>query len=235
MSAWTLGGNVPDATVRLQAAPSSLKPTFSFGCGSHDGTSSCDLGAVDAKSAQRQLRAQIPVAASATGVTSVRLTAIATAAHLPNQPQVSATVTVTATPPADPTTSATAATPAINTSPLSVGNLPFLPSASPILSPGGNAAGLFPELTPAADPPSAKQGAQKANARPVADTSALPLGGPVVGAQLAGLGVLAVAFVLVVARLSLRRRPAVAPAAKQEKPAADSAAPTTDDDTRLGT
>ena len=227
VSAWTRGGNVPDATVRLQAAPAGMTSTFSFGCGSHDGTASCDLGAVDAKSAQRQLRAQIAVAASATRVTSVRLTAIATAAHLPKNPQASATVTVTAAPAAP----AGLSTPATITSPLPVGNLPYLPSASPMLSPGGNAAGLFPVLTPAADPPSGQRGAQQGNTRPVADTSALPLGAPVVGAQLAGLGALGLAFVLVVARLSLRRRPAVASAAEPQKPAAGPPAPTADDDT----
>ena len=55
VTAWAQGGDVPDATIRLVAAPASLKPTFSFGCGSHDGSTSCDLGALDAKSAQRQL------------------------------------------------------------------------------------------------------------------------------------------------------------------------------------
>jgi hypothetical protein len=62
VTAWAQGGNVPDATIRLMAAPASLKPVFSFGCGSHDGSASCDLGALDAKSAQRQLQAKITVA-----------------------------------------------------------------------------------------------------------------------------------------------------------------------------
>ena len=96
VTAWTQGGNVPDATIRLMAAPASLKPMFSFGCGSHDGSASCDLGALDAKSAQRQLQAKIAVAATATTVTSVRLTAAASAAGLTTDPQASATVSVTA-------------------------------------------------------------------------------------------------------------------------------------------
>ena len=100
VTAWTQGGNVPDATIRLMAAPASLKPTFSFGCGSHDGSASCDLGALDAKSAQRQLQAKIAVAATATTVTSVRLTAAASAAGLTTDPQASATVSVTAASPA---------------------------------------------------------------------------------------------------------------------------------------
>ena len=89
--------------------------------------------------------------------------------------------------------------------PLTAGNLPYLPSASPVLSPGGNAAGLFPALTPSADPPAAKQDPQ--NTQAVANTSALPQDAPVIGAQLAGLAVLALAFLLAVARLSFRRRP----------------------------
>jgi hypothetical protein len=93
-------------------------------------------------------------------------------------------------------------------SPLTAGNLPFVPSASPVLSPGGNAAGLFPKLTPSSDPPAAKQDPQKT--QPVANTSALPQEGPVIGAQLAGLAVLALAFLLAVARLSFRRRSAPA-------------------------
>jgi hypothetical protein len=215
VSAWTQGGNVPDATVRLLAAPANLTPELSFGCGSHDGTSSCDLGAVDAKSAPRELQAQVAVAATASAVTSVRLIAVASAAHLPKEPTVSATVTVTATP-------AGVVTPVTSASPLSVGNLPYLPSASPTLSPGGNAAGLFPALTPTSDPASGTRGAQKANGRTVANTSVLPLGAPVVGAQLAGLGVLALAFVLAVTRLSIRRRPALKPATEPQQESAGS-------------
>lgn len=209
VTAWAQDGNVPDATVRLIAAPASLKPVFSFGCGSHDGSASCDLGALDAKSAQRQLQATIAVAASATTVTSVRLTAVASVAGLTKDPQVSATMSVTAASPAA-TNSADPSAPGSTTdvSPLTVGNLPYLPSASPVLSPGGNASGLFPAVTPSADPSTAKQDPEKTQA--IANTSALPQEAPVVGAQLAGLGVLALAFLLAVARLSLRRRSAAA-------------------------
>lgn len=216
VTAWTEGGNVPDATIRLMAAPASLKPVFSFGCGSHNGGASCDLGALDAKSAQRQLQAKIAVATSATTVTSVRLTAVASAASLTKDPQASATTSVTAAsaaasgaPSAAATNSAGPSAPGTtDVSPLTVGNLPYLPSASPVLSPGGNASGLFPTLTPSADPPAAKQNPQQAQA--IANTSALPQEAPVVGAQLAGLGVLALAFLLAVARLSFRRRSASA-------------------------
>ena len=143
VTAWAQGGDVPDATIRLMAAPASLKPTFSFGCGSDDGSTSCDLGALDAKSARRQLQAKIAVAASATTVTSVRLTATASAAGLTTDPRASATTSVTAASPA-PTNSADPSAPdGTDVAPLTAGNLPYLPSASPVLSPGGNAAGLL--------------------------------------------------------------------------------------------
>jgi len=211
VTAWAKGGNVPSATLRLVAAPASLKPTFSFGCGSHDGTASCDLGTLDANSAQRQLQATIAVAASATTVTSVRLTAEESAANLTKDPQASATTSVTAAPSSPAATnSADPSAPGSTTdvSPLTVGNLPYLPSANPVLSPGGNASGLFPKVTPSADPPAATQDRQKT--QPVANTSALPPGSPVLGGQLAGLAVLGLAFLLAVARLTLRKRSAPA-------------------------
>jgi hypothetical protein len=195
------GGNVPDATIRLQATPASAIPGFSFGCGSFDGTSSCDLGAMDAKSAPRQLQAEVTVPATQTAVTSVSLTVIGSAAHLPKDPKASAAITIT-DPPA----------PITVTSPLPVGSLPGIPGVgvaapSPSLSPGGNAAGLFPTVNPSNPSPS-PDASQKASARAVANTSALPESAPVVGAQLIGLAALGLAFVLAVTRLSIRRNPA---------------------------
>jgi hypothetical protein len=93
------------------------------------------------------------------------------------------------------------ATDAPISTPLPAGTLPELPTASE--SPSGNAADLFPTLDPQPTP-----SGPKAKARPVANTSALPGGAPVVGAQLAGLAALALAFVLAVTRLSVRRRSA---------------------------
>jgi hypothetical protein len=234
VTAWVVGGNVPDATISLTAAPAGLKPTFSAGCGSHNGTASCDLGALDATSARRQLQAKVAVAASATTVTTVQLTAKLSAANLAKDPQVSAATTVTAAaagtatarntatpgntsaPPAAGNSAGVGA-PVTSTSPLPVGYLPGLTDGSPMLSgggatlsPGGNAAGLFPPVNPSAAPKSGKQGTQSGSTQEVANTSALPLSSPVVGAQLAGLIVLAMALVLVVARLSFHRRSALA-------------------------
>jgi hypothetical protein len=200
---------------------------------------------VNASSAQRQLQAQLTVGASA--AKSVTLTVIGSAAHLPKAPEASATVTITAPPStkaaakkptAKPSASASAhnssaaahnsssagqapvgspAVPTTVTAPLSIGNLPGIPAAAPTLSPGGNAASLFPTLDPkpATSPAQSAQEAQgaqkaqeaqKARTSPVADTSALPQGTTVVGAQLAGLAALALGFALAVTRLTIRRR-----------------------------
>ncbi|HEX6520070.1 MAG TPA: hypothetical protein VF070_08675 [Streptosporangiaceae bacterium] len=207
VTAYAKGGDVPNVTIRLIATPASLKPAFSFGCGSHDGSTSCALGTLAANSAQRQLQAKIAVAASATTVTSVRLAAVASATNLTKGPQASATTSVTAASTATSSADPSALGPT-DVSPLTVDNLPFLPGASQALSPGGNASGLFPTLQPSADPPAAKQDRQ--NTQSMANTSALPLGTSVIGAQLAGLAALALAFVLAVARLSFRRRSAPA-------------------------
>ncbi len=214
VSAWTKGGNVPNATIRLKATPASATPQFSFGCGSSNGTASCDLGAMDAKSAERQLQVESMVPSTASAVKLVRLTVIGSAASLPNDPSASATLAVTGS------ASVTQPTPA--TSPLPVGTLPGVsminPTTGATLSPGGNASGLFPTLKPS--PSSSSKVALNAKARQAADTSALPEGGPVIGAQLAGLAALLVAFVLAVTRFSIRRRPAPATGAPAAEPAA---------------
>jgi len=227
VQAWTQGGNVPGATISLTAAPTTLKPKYSVGCGSHDGTALCDLGAVDVKAAKRELQAQVAVPVAATTVTSVRLTVTASAAHLPKKPKVSATVKVTA-PPRGAVVPASVGPPVLGTTPLSVGDLPFLPFLpGSTLTPGGNAAGLFPTLTPGTDPPAGKPTGQKGSTTtPVANTFALSQGASVVGGQVAGLGVLALGLVLAVTKLSVRRkRPARASAAESGKPADGSAKP----------
>ncbi|MGH3246130.1 MAG: hypothetical protein ACRDOI_07965 [Trebonia sp.] len=218
VSVWTMNGNVPDATLRLQATPvSGGAPGFSFGCGNDDGTSSCDLGAVDAKSAKRQFQAQLTVPVTASDVTSVSLTAIGSAPQLTTDPEASAVISITApsaaAPQNPPAAAAAAPVPTMATAPLPIGGLPSIPAASPTLSPlsqGGNAADLFPTLNPKPKPkptPSPAQSGQEASTRSIANTSALPAGAPIVGAQLAGLAALALGFVLAVTRLSIRRRP----------------------------
>jgi hypothetical protein len=97
--------------------------------------------------------------------------------------------------------------PATVSSPLPVGSLPSVPNVSPTLGPNGNAATLFPTLDPKPSSTGLAQPDNNARTRPVANTSALPAGAPVVGAQLAGLAALALAFVLAVTRMTIRRRP----------------------------
>lgn len=240
MSAWTTGGNLADAVVQLAANPSSVPPEFSFGCGSDDGTDSCDLGAIDSTSAQRQLQAESTVPTTASTITSVKLTVIGSAAGLSKDPSSSATVqisgTVAASSSATPSSSTTpssspsataSATPSISplttTSPLPVGDLPGVSAVdSPTLSPGGNAGNLFPTLQPSAGSTTPKV----IKGRPVADTTALPEGASVLGASLVGLLALALAFVLAVTRFSIRRRPALTPPGTT--PAAPAATAATD-------
>ena len=177
---------------------------------------------MDSKSAPRQLQAQLTVPVSASTVKSVNLTVTGSSAHLAKALKASAAVAITAPPssvgaPPNPVTDpplpvGDPPAPDPITSPLPVGSLPGIPAASPTLSSGGNAAGLFPTLDPAPTTGHSPS-ASKARTRPVADTSALPQGATVVDAQLAGLAALALAFVLAVTRLSIRRRPAATPPA----------------------
>jgi hypothetical protein len=209
VSAWTENGNVPSATVRLTASPTSQVPEFSFGCGSYDGSASCNLEAVFSGSAHRQYLARITVPASDTTVTSVKLTAIASAANLTKEPSVSVTVTVNNAAASASSSQSSDSEPSSSDSPLGVGSLPALGGngSSSSLSPGGNASGLFPTINPSSVPSPGT--ALNASARPVADSVALPIGTPVVDAQLVGLGALALAFLLAATRLSVRRRPAL--------------------------
>lgn len=225
---------MPDATLQLQATPANGgAPGFSSGCGKDDGTSSCDLGAMDATSAKRQLQAQLTVPVDASKVTSVRLTVTGKADDLTQAPVAAATVAIAAPPakaksaPAPgqtPTTlPGTTVDPPISvtvTSPLPVGSLPSIGAASPTLSPGGNASNLFPTL----DPKQTNAASDGPSTRPLANTSALPQGASIIGAQLTGLAALAVAFILAVTGLSFRRRSA----AKQRQGAASGSAESSD-------
>jgi hypothetical protein len=193
------------------------------------------LGTVFSGSAARQVIAKISVPANSS-VSSVQLTAVASAANLVRPALAALPVAVSkaasAAPPSNPLPPAGAglppgplgplgpgvANPALDgnvVSQLPVGALPLiggngLPTTS--LSPGGNASGLFPAVNPT------RTAGQEASARPVADTEALPIGAPVIEAQLAGLGALGIAFLLAVTRLSIRRRPAAAMAGSAAQP-----------------
>lgn len=218
VSVWTTDGSASDVTLKLAVTPSSQKAKFTLGCGSKDGTAACDVGTVDSTSATRQLEAQIAVASSASSVTSVKLTAKAAATDVKTDPDADASVSVTAassSPSASPSASDTSSSPADDDAgsdtTLPAESLPALNgSGSSYTSSAGNASGLFPTINPSSEPsPSVgTKGSDKVAAEPAADTTTLPLGTPVIGAQIVGLGALAIACGLAVTRLSVRRRPA---------------------------
>ena len=218
VGAWTEGGNVPDARVQLQSTAGAGAPAFTFGCAAGNGTSACDLGAVDSGAAQRLFLAAVSVPLT-TSLNAVSLTVSASAAGLATIPAASASVTLSA--PGTP--AAGVSSPVLPG--ISAGGNAF---PSPTMSPGGDAAGLFPALAPSATPaaPSAKAGKES----PAANVSALHNGGSPGGMKVAdavGLGALTVAVFLALTRMSFRRpvpRPAAgSPAAAAPPPAATTA------------
>jgi len=90
----------------------------------------------------------------------------------------------------------------------------------------GNASNLFPPISPSSSPspePGVAGRSGHERAAPEANVSLLPLGMPVVTAQVIGLVVLALAAMLALTRLSLRRRPT--PAARASALNDDAAKP----------
>jgi hypothetical protein len=207
VSAWATGGNVPAATIQLTASPAGAgTPVFSSGCVTN-GTPSCSLGAVDATAATRQFQAQFTVPTTATTVSSVTLTAIASTTNLPTDPKASGSMSIFTSP--DPL----AANSSLLVANSSLSGLTLLGVAapSPSMSPGGNASGLFPTLNPS----SSTSSATAEDARQVANTSSPTETASPTGAEVAGLAALALAVVLAVTRLSIRRPASpAAPAAK---------------------
>jgi hypothetical protein len=195
------GGSASNVSVAVAAQPSSLKPTFTSGCAKGDGNSTCTVGSVSEKQ-PATLQAQIPVASTATSVTSVTLTATASIVGSAKwtPPSAAETVTVTAA------SAASKSAGPSSQSPLPLGPLPILNGVSSSLIGPGNASGLFPAIIPSATPagsPGARQQGGHRNAEPVSDTSALS---PGLSGQLAGLIALALAVMLTVTRLSLFKR-----------------------------
>jgi hypothetical protein len=194
--------------VTLSSAPSSQQPAFTSGCALGANTATCTVGTVpDTKAVS--LHAQIPVAAGATSVSSVTLTAtagIVTTAKW-TLPAAHETVAVTAAPAAPAASSGAPGTTAAGTT-VPLGPLPDLNGVSSSLIGAGNAASLFPAISPAAtSQPSPSPGARAAGNRPSAESVAYSSTlGPVLTAQVAGLIALALALMLTVTRLSLRKR-----------------------------
>jgi hypothetical protein len=202
-------GSAADVTVALAAQPSNLKPTFTSGCAKGEGTASCTVSSVSDKQPV-SLKAQIPVAASATSVTSVKLTATASVATTEKwtPPSAVETVAVTAAS-ASPSSSPTGTSPA-GVAPgttLPLGPIPNLNNVSSQLIGAGNASGLFPAINPSATPsPSPAGPVPGSERRPVSGSSAIAFVQPGLTGQVAGLIALAVAILLTVTRLSLRKR-----------------------------
>jgi hypothetical protein len=72
----TVNGPTSDVTVKLTTDPTSQKPTFTKGCAKGNGADSCVIASVTDKQPVA-LDAQVPVAANASSVSSVKLTATA--------------------------------------------------------------------------------------------------------------------------------------------------------------
>jgi hypothetical protein len=214
----TQGGSASNVTVTLTSQPSSQKPKFTSGCAKGNGAATCTISSVSDKQSV-SLQAQIPVAANASSVSSVKLTATAAVATKDTwtPPAAAETVAVTAassssSPSASgshsssPPSSSTVGTTPID---LGLGPQPSDNGVSSSLIGAGNAAGLFPDIQPSPTPSPASgfqvNGDPRNNASPVS-SSALTLGTKVLPAQVAGLIALALALLLTMTRLS-RRRP----------------------------
>jgi len=200
------GGSASHVTVALTSQPSSQKPLFTGGCGDRNGSASCPVSAVSDKQAV-SLHAQIPVASDATSVSSVKLTATASITTSAKWAPPAAAETVAVTAAAAPGGSSSSAPPAAPGTTLPLGPVPNLNSVSSSLIGAGNASELFPAISPGATPsPSPGNGTDRRNAAPVPGSSAIAFVQPGLTGQVAGLIALAVAVLLTVTRLSLRRR-----------------------------
>ena len=200
-------GSASLVTVALTASPSSQQATFTGGCAKGEGTATCTVSSVSDKQ-PASLKAQIPVAASATSVTSVKLTAAASIATTEKWTPPSATETVAVTAAsASPATSATSSAGVLPESTLPLGPIPNLNGVSSQLIGAGNASGLFPAINPSATPSPSPGGPAPSSQRgPVPGSSAIAFVEPGLTGQVAGLIALAVAVMLTVTRLSLRKR-----------------------------
>ncbi len=212
-------GSASDVSVTLATQPASQKPAFTSGCAKGNATAACALGTVSDQQPV-DLHAQIPVASSATSVSSVQLTATASVVTTVKWTAPSAAVSVAVTAAstassASPSAAKSSAAPPPEAA-LPLGPLPDLNGvsssligSSTSLIGAGNASGLFPAISPSATPtPSPSPGGQgladkQKNASPVADSAALA---PVFTFQVAGLIALGIAILLTVTRLVVRRR-----------------------------
>ena len=201
-------GSASNVSVALVAQPSSQQPTFTGGCAKGNGTAACTVSSVSDKQ-PANLHAQIPVASGATSVASVKLTATASIVTSVKWKPPSAAVTVAVTAAASASPAKSSAGGSLPQTTLPLGPIPNLNGVSSSLIGAGNASGLFPAIIPSAtpnSPPGIQPQGEKRNAEPVSDSSALAFGKPGLTGQVAGLIALALAIMLTVTRLSLRKR-----------------------------
>ena len=199
-------GSASNVSVTLTAQPSSQKPTFTSGCAKGNGTATCTVSSVSDKQPAK-LHAQIPVAASATSVTSVKLTATASIVTSAKWTPPAATETVAVTS-ASAAPAKSPAGPSPQTT-LPLGPIPNLNNIASQIIGAGDASGLFPAIGPSASPnspPASRSAVGKGNSEPVSAASPVALAQPGLTGQLAGLVALALAVMLTVTRLSLGRR-----------------------------
>ena len=199
-------GSAANVSVALTAQPSSQKPTFTSGCAKGDGTATCTAGSVSDKK-PATLHAQIAVAAGATSVTSVKLTAAASIVSSVKWTPPSAAETVAVTS-ASAAPAKSSAGPSPQTT-LPLGPVPNLNNIASQIIGAGDASGLFPAIGPSASPnssPESRSQVGKSNSEPVSAASPVALTQAGLTGQLAGLVALALAVMLTVTRLSLGRR-----------------------------
>jgi hypothetical protein len=208
----TANGSASGVTVALTSEPASQKPVYTSGCLKGEGTASCAVGSVQDKQPV-SLGAQIPVAASASSVTSVKLTATASVVTTEKWTPPAAAETVSVTAASASPSSSPAGTSPLGISPganLPLGPIPDLNGVASRIIGAGNASGLFPAINPSSDTPSPAPGSQAAAGqgqnRPSPNSSAIAFVQPGLTGQVAGLIALAVAVLLTVTRLSMRRR-----------------------------
>jgi hypothetical protein len=204
-------GSASGVTVTLTARPASEKPVFTGGCLKGEGTASCVVSSVSDKQPV-SLTAQVPVAASASSVSSVTLTATASVVTTDTwtPPSAAETVAVTAAPASSTSSPSSASSSGISPATrLQLGPIPNLNAVSSQLIQAGDASGLFPAISPSDTPspsPESRPPAAGADGAPTPSSSAISFVQPGLTGQVAGLVALALAVFLTVTRLTAPKR-----------------------------
>ena len=213
---WPSGGTAKSITVTASAkVTAAITPRFSVCL--PPGGATCTVATLAAGQADELLAAvTVPKTAKTGQRATLTATAKATGATAAAPASASATISTTAS--AKPTATSGRASSGSGGIPSGLGAT--LPGGIPPLTPAGIAAsaaalpflpsptdpgGLFPTVTPAATPNVGTGALPNPAGAPVTDTSdSLPLSTRLLGGQVLGLAVLAVALVIAIARLSLR-------------------------------